>query len=98
MNKQKLISIRFALAVAVALVVSAVSGHAQGETASGTVSGVLASDSSGDYDYTITLMNTSSSVSIDGFWYAWVPGEFYLPADPNSATAPAGWTATIAAN
>jgi len=95
MNNTKSVSIRFALAIAAALAASAVSSHAQGETASGTVSGV---QSGSVYDYTITLQNTSSTVSIDGFWYAWVPGEFYLPADPNSATAPAGWTASVVAN
>jgi hypothetical protein len=95
MNKPRLTSIPFALAVAAALAASVVSSHAQGETASGTVSGA---QSGSVYDYTVTLMNTSSSVSIDGFWYAWVPGAFYLPAAPNSASAPAGWTATKVAN
>ena len=95
MNKPNLASISFVIVVAAALAASAVSSHAQGETASGTVSGV---QSGSVYDYTVTLLNTSSTVSIDGFWYAWVPGEFYLPADPNSATAPAGWTASVVAN
>jgi hypothetical protein len=83
------------LAVAAGLAASTISSHAQGESASGTVSGV---QSGSDYDYTITLLNTSGSVTIDGFWYAWVPGEFYLPSDPTSASAPAGWTASIIAN
>jgi hypothetical protein len=101
MNKSKLISIRFAFAVASALAASAVSSHAQGEMASGTVSGVLASDSSGDYDYTITLNNTSSSVSIGSFWYSWTPTIspfFYLPAGLISESAPAGWTASPVSN
>jgi hypothetical protein len=95
MNKPRLTSIHFALAVAAALAASVVSSQAQGETASGTVSGV---QSGSVYDYTITLLNTSSTVSIDGFWYAWVPGAFYLPPTLDSASAPAGWTATPVAN
>jgi hypothetical protein len=95
MNKSKSVSTRFALAVAAALAASAVSSHAQGEMASSTVSGV---QSGSVYDYTITLMNTSSTVSIDSFWYAWIPGEFYLPGIPSSASAPAGWTASVVDN
>jgi hypothetical protein len=91
----KFLLTRLALAVAVSLGASITSSRAQGEMASGTVSGV---QSGSDYDYTVTLLNTSSSVTIDGFWYAWVPGEFYLPSTPASASAPAGWTASIVAN
>lgn len=71
---------------------------AQGESASGTVSGLFNGSS---YDYTITLNNTSSSVSIGSFWYSWtpsIPPFFYLPSTPNSATAPAGWSATVDGN
>ncbi len=71
---------------------------AQGELATGSVSGVL---NGGLYDYTITLNNTSGSVSIGSFWYSWTPTIapfFYLPATPTSASAPVGWTASIAAN
>jgi PEP-CTERM motif len=95
MNKPKLTSIRFALAVVTMLAASAVCGRAQGELASGTVSGV---QSGGNYDYTIMLNNTSDSVAIGSFWYAWVPGAFYLPSDPTGASAPAGWTASIVLN
>jgi hypothetical protein len=31
-------------------------------------------------------------------WYAWVPGLFFLPSTPTGASAPSGWTATIALN
>lgn len=64
---------------------------AQGEMASGTVSGV---PNAGSYDYTITLDNTSASVSIGSFWYSWTPTFspfFYLPSMPSSASAPSGW-------
>ena len=95
MNKSKLTTIRFALAVAAAMAASAVSSRAQGELASGTVYGV---QSGGNYDYTITLNNTSDSVAIGSFWYAWIPGAFYLPSDPTSVSAPPGWTASIVLN
>jgi len=71
---------------------------AQGETATGQVNG---QPSGSLYDYTITLDNTSGSVSIGSFWYAWTPTIspfFYLPSTPSSASAPTGWTASIAAN
>ena len=67
----------------------------QGEMATGTVSGV---PDGGSYDYTITLNNTSGSISIGSLWYAWIPFSFYLPSTPDSATAPTGWTASIVAN
>jgi hypothetical protein len=71
---------------------------AQGEAATGQVSGL---PNGSLYDYIITLNNTSGSVSIGSFWYAWTPTIspfFYLPSTPASASAPAGWTASIVAN
>jgi hypothetical protein len=53
------------------------------------------------YDYTLTLFNTSSSVSLGSFWYSWTPNIspfFYLPSTPTSASAPVGWTANVDAN
>jgi hypothetical protein len=61
------------------------------ETGTAQLSGVF---NAGVYDYTITLHNTSAT-TIGTFWYAWIPGYFFLPSTPASATAPAGWTATI---
>jgi hypothetical protein len=95
MNKPKSTSIRFALVAVAGLAAAVVSAFAQGEMAAGQVFGV---QSGGVYDYTITLTNTSTSVAIGSFWYAWVPGAFYLPADPNSASAPAGWSASAVLN
>ena len=49
-----------------------------------------------NYDYTITLNNTASSTSpIETLWYAWVPGQDFLPTSPISVQAPAGWNSTI---
>jgi hypothetical protein len=31
-------------------------------------------------------------------WYAWIPGQFFLPATPSNPTAPTGWTAAVSGN
>jgi hypothetical protein len=94
MKKPKFISIRLALAVAIALAGSAVSSRAQGAT--GTLTGVQVGV---NYDYTLTLNNTGS-VALESLWYAWIPGFFFLPSTPSSASgtangATSGWTASI---
>jgi hypothetical protein len=75
---------------------TALSIHAQGQIASGTISG---SGSGPSYTYSLSFSDAPSSTSpIGSVWYAWVPGSFYLPGTPTSASAPSGWTATVAAN
>jgi hypothetical protein len=99
MSKSILIPVRLALAAAIA--VTAATSQAQ-ITATGTVSATAAGG--GSFDYTITLHNSASSTaSIEGLWYAWIPGQFYLPSAPTSTAFPLpfGWTAnavTIAPN
>jgi hypothetical protein len=69
--------------------------HAQGQIGSGTIGG----SGSGPYDYNLTFSDAAGATSpIGSVWYAWIPGAFYLPNVPTSASAPAGWTATIADN
>lgn len=71
------------------------SAIAQGQIASGTISG----SGSGPYTYNLTFSDASTATSpIGSVWYAWVPGAFYLPGTPTSASAPAGWTTTISGN
>jgi hypothetical protein len=66
--------------------------HAQGEIGGGTFS----SAGSGPYTYDLTFSDGSAATSpIGSVWYSWIPGNFYLPGTPTSASAPAGWTATI---
>jgi hypothetical protein len=63
-----------------------------------TATGVLSAVPSGpNFDYTITLTNTSGGGgdSIGTFWYSWVPGEGFLPSLPSGIVAPAGWTDMI---
>jgi hypothetical protein len=60
-------------------------------------SGVITSSPvSGGYNYTIALSNSSQSDSpIGTFWFAWSPGQDYLPSDPISLSAPTGWVAQV---
>lgn len=68
---------------------------AQGDDPSGTISG----SGSGPYTYTLTFSDSSSSTSpIGSIWYAWIPGQFFLPGAPSTASAPTGWSASIVAN
>jgi hypothetical protein len=67
--------------------------HAQGQLASGTISAT----GSGPYTYSLTFSDAAGATSpIGSIWYAWVPGFFYLPGSPTSASAPAGWSANVA--
>jgi len=64
-----------------------------------TASAVISSAPSGaDFNYTITLKNSSTSTAAVGtFWYAWIasPDQNYLATSPVSVTPPAGWTDSI---
>lgn len=44
-----------------------------------------------DFTYDITLNNTGTT-TIGTLWYAWIPGEDYLPIAPSSTSGPANWT------
>jgi len=71
------------------------SALAQGQIASGTISG----SGSGPYSYSLAFSDAAGALSpIGSVWYAWVPGQFYLPGVPTGASAPAGWTATVSGN
>lgn len=87
----------FGVAAKVVLVVGltaliAPSARAQGQIASG----IVTSSGSGPYTYNLSFTDAAGATSpIGSVWYAWVPGGFFLPATPTSASAPAGWTASI---
>jgi hypothetical protein len=79
----------FALLLAGASVTAA---WAQGQIASGT----LSSSGSGPYTYNLTFKDAAGATSpIGSVWYAWIPGQFFLPGTPSTASAPSGWTASI---
>jgi hypothetical protein len=95
MNKNaKLHSLHLSLAVAAGMTACTITSQAQGILPSATLSGTPGTGST--YDYILTLNNASTaSTSIEGFWYAWIPGHFFLPSSPSSASGgSSGWTAT----
>jgi hypothetical protein len=51
----------------------------------------------GDYRYTITLKDIGTA-TIGTFWFAWIPGEDFMPVRPLSVAPPAGWRGTITHN
>jgi Bacterial Ig-like domain (group 3) len=42
------------------------------------------------YNYDITLTNNGTT-NIGTFWFAWVPGEDFLPVRPSAESSPANW-------
>lgn len=60
-----------------------------------TAGGVISAKAVGSaFDYTITLTNSSGSVdSLGTFWFAWVPGDDFMPTNPIAGdfVTPAGW-------
>jgi hypothetical protein len=49
---------------------------------------------SDEYEYTLTLTALPGSETIDSYWFAWVPGHFYLQSSPTDITANDGWKGT----
>jgi hypothetical protein len=87
LNRAGRLLLGFALAAG-----SAPAALAQGDIASGTIS----SSGAGPYAYSLTFSNGAGATSpIGSVWYSWVPGQFFLPASPTSASAPTGWTANV---
>jgi hypothetical protein len=62
-------------------------------------SGVLTATPDGsDFNYTISLTNSSSStVPLGTFWFGWVPGKDFMPTAPipGDFISPAGWTENV---
>jgi hypothetical protein len=94
----KLPSTRCFLAVVAGLAASSLVSPAQGLLPSATLVGTAGTGDT--FDYTLTLNNGAAATSsLEGLWYAWIPGAFYLPSAPSSASgAASGWTATIKNN
>src|SRR5690348_1462874 len=46
------------------------------------------------YHYDITLTDTGTT-DIGTFWFAWVPGQDFLPSRPSTTTNPTGWTSSL---
>ncbi|SRR5579883_2227107 len=46
------------------------------------------------YHYKMTLTNTGTS-NLGTYWFAWVPGEDFMPTSPTNISSPPSWTSTI---
>jgi hypothetical protein len=90
-------SIRLAVTLIAGLAAATTSSYAQGIVPSATLVGTPGSGST--FDYTLTLNNGASATSsIDSLWYAWIPGYFFLPSVPSSASGgSSGWSASVVA-
>lgn len=81
------------VAVAAALAVQATLRQARAtvlEDPSGTISTVSTSP---NFSYAMTVKDASdATLPIGTVWFAWVPGEDFLPTSPLSETSPVGWT------
>jgi len=86
-------SLTLPVAVAAGFIAPALSSHAQSATA--TISSV---QSGPNWDYTITLDNTSGTYSLNSFWYGWIQFQNDLPSDPSSANNTLGWNNDLDGN
>ena len=46
------------------------------------------------WHYSLTLVDTGTT-TLGTFWFAWVPGEDFMPTSPSDIDSPAGWSAKI---
>jgi len=95
---QKLASIRIGVVVVAVWIFSTIASQAQGIAAYATLTGVPGTGNT--YNYTLILSNApTATTSIEGFWYAWIPGHFFLPSAPTSPSGgSSGWTAAVNSN
>jgi hypothetical protein len=95
---KKMLSISVATRILLSLMLAAgtaLSVLAQGQIANGSIG----SSGAGPYTYSLTFGDAAGATSpVGSVWYAWIPGFFYLPGSPTSASAPPGWTATVFGN
>jgi hypothetical protein len=48
----------------------------------------------GNFQHTLTL-NDTGTTNLGTFWFAWVPGDNFMPVSPANFTSAAGWQAII---
>ncbi|HEY3838820.1 MAG TPA: hypothetical protein VGL72_19725 [Bryobacteraceae bacterium] len=46
------------------------------------------------WQYSLTLTDTGTT-NIGTFWFAWKPGQDYMPTVPGNISSPTGWTDNI---
>jgi hypothetical protein len=67
--------------------------HAQSVLANSTIFGTEIGTSD-EYEYTLTLTALTGSEPIESYWFAWVPGTFFLQSNPTDITANDAWKGT----
>jgi hypothetical protein len=55
---------------------------------------ITPSQNGSTFHYDITLTN-SGSTTVGTFWFAWIPGYFFLNAAPTNVVAPSGWSGPV---
>jgi len=72
-------------------------GVARQASAAAASSATITTASAGAINsYSLTLTDgASSTVPIQTFWFAWIPGQDYLATSPLTVTNPTGWTDNI---
>ncbi len=78
-------------AIAVAWACSAVPAAAA-ESATATITSTALSATS--WHYSLTL-NDTGTTDVGTFWFAWVPGQDFMPTSPTDIDSPASWAAHI---
>jgi hypothetical protein len=58
------------------------------EIATATISGTP--NGPGQFKYSLTL-NDIGTTTLGTFWFAWVPGDNFMPVSPTGVTSPTGW-------
>ena len=81
----------FYLFVTIASVLSALPLCAS-EMASATYTAMQLTPSTYEYDLTLDNIGTTN---IGTFWFAWVPGEDFMPTSPTNVVSPANWTDNV---
>ena len=68
----------------------AAAGPVESATAQLTLESIAGTPAAPVYNYDLTLTNTGTT-TVGTFWYAWVPGENFLPTRPEATSSPSGW-------
>ena len=74
-----------------ALIIAGLFGAATskgGEIATATLS--QSSLGGGEFQYNLTLSDTGST-TLGTYWFAWIPGDNFMPVAPTNIVSPAGW-------
>ena len=85
-------TLRASLALAFTCLTCFAGNAAAAESASATMASTQLSPTS--WQYSLTL-NDTGTTNLGTFWFAWVPGQNFMPTRPTDIVSPAAWNATI---